>query len=212
MKRPYSILYLPFVLICTAFLISCITRYESDEGLKVYVLADYLHNGVLVQDTLPDGKYEYTYFSFVDFNYYYEGNTGSGDLFSALFTDATSAVHEGTYTGTLELKEMAEFFPYDQTPDAWMFRVPKENIEEAKEYIYADIIGNKGERIGQSKGKYFTYDYLESEMHWSSLYSCSHFTADVIQHMGINIRSSYYIYTNDILRSRLDKLTDRISF
>jgi hypothetical protein len=191
---------------------SCILPYKITEGTPVYAVCDYLHCGVIIHEKTPENLNKFTFYSFIDINWYLDGNTGSGDFFNALFSKAPSALEVGTYEGEKELHQVIGQLAFWQIPDGWLFPIPKENLQNGYDFLERDVLGNEGELIDTKTYRDWSYEYYRAEQSYTMFLNCVNLSAYILQAMGVNIRASWYIYTNEIMRGRLNRLTDMISF
>jgi len=200
------------IMIILSFNSSCILPYKITEGIDVYAVCDYLHCGIVTHTKVSETINRYTHYTFVDIEWYVNGNMGFCELFSALFLDAPSALEVGVYEGEKELDEIINGLFYAQTPDGWKFPVPEESFQKGIDYINNDIIGNNGKYIKTIHSSNFEFNYYETEQTYNMFYNCMNFTAYVLQEMGVDIGASWYVYTNPIIRNRLNCLTSMITF
>ncbi len=191
---------------------SCHAPYPISEGTKVYVVSDYLHNGILIQRDLTNAMYDYTYYSFIDINYYLEGHTGFPDLWHAIFEESRSAVEVGHSLTNEPIQTIVTRLPYAQIPDGWLFYVSEDNIQKGVDFIYRVILASKGNFITNRSYYEMTFNYYLSERSWTGFYNCAHFSADMLHAMGVSIASGWYTYNNDTFRFQLDQLSERASF
>lgn len=205
-------LVIVFILIGFMLMSSCISRYFVNEGRKVYVVCDHLHCGVLLTEDLPSGDTRYTHYTFVDEDWYVHGGLDFGGFIDALFLKAPSALEVAVYEGDGSLSEIIDGLNYAVTPDAWRFYIPEDKVQDGLDYIQDLVIGDKGEEITTWNYSTFDYTFYSTEQHYHMFYNCMHFSAYAIDYMGVGIKSGWYLYTNPILRHRLNKLTGMISF
>ncbi len=205
-----------FILFCilTGFflIISCITPYQISGGQEVYAVCDYLHCGVLVTEELTGGNIRYTHYTFVDEDWYVHGNLDFGGLIDALFRKSPSALEISVHEGSETLEDVLAGLNYSVTPDAWRFHVPEDKVIDGLDYIHDFVVGDEGEEITVWNYNKFEYTFFSTEQTYHIFYNCMNFTAYTLQYMGIDINASWYVYTNPIIRRRLNKLTPMISF
>jgi hypothetical protein len=198
--------------ILALFLAGCTPELPSAGPVDVYVAADYFHSGILVHRALAGGTNRFDYYSFIEIDYYLNGDNGFSGTVKALLENMPSAVEIATYVGTDGLPQAVGSLFYAQWPDGWHFRLQESNVLAGLAYISNGIIGGKGETVGGFNYGIFQYSFYRSEATWSFLYNCCNFSADVLSHMGLPIAAGFYTYSADFLRMKLDSLTPMIAF
>jgi hypothetical protein len=207
------LLFLRFsIILLFFFIISCISPYINEGNIPVYVVCDYLHCGIVTYEDISSTKNRYIHYTFVDYDWYVGGNTGFTEFFRAIFLESKSAVEEGIYEGEKQLSDIASHLFYAETPDAWLFYVSEENYQKGLDYIDTHILGDKGKLLGNLSSALINFSYYETDKNYYIFFNCNHFVAYTLQVMGIDIKASWYNYSMDIMRSKLNSLTDMIEF
>jgi len=194
------------------FLFFSCDKYSPDEnGIEVYAVSDYLHNGVIIKRKINNLTNHFTYYSFVSLEYYLYGKVNFEGLYRAFTGLSDSAVEIATCEGEFDIAEIVKYLPYAQIPDGWLFYVSEEDIQNGLNFIKNDILGNCGQKIDEIN-YFFKYEYYLAEKRWNAFYNCASFSADFLYNMGIPVKPGWYTYNCELFRLQSDLLTERISF
>lgn len=208
MKR--VLLWLGLIFVFTIY--GCHAPYPITEGTKVYAVSDYLHSGILIEREDTNQQFNYSYYSFIDVNYYLDGHHSFDDLYHAIFEESLSAVEVGEMTTTDTIDQVILTLPYAQVPDGWLFHISEENIAQGWESMSSMMFGSKGNYLTNRFYGGMEFKYYETERPWTGVYNCAEFTADMLHFMGVDIHSGWYTYNEELLRLQLNQLTKPVSF
>ncbi len=190
-------------------LASCVQPYSVTEGVPVYVLADHFHSGVLIQEG-SSPSYTYTFYTFGDRRWYLQGERGLSAALRAALLKSDAVVAEGTITTGGDVESILDGVRLEGALNGWRFLVPRDALDRALDFVSNDLISNPGAPITRSTRDGFDYTFYESEESYHAFYSCVQFTAKFLNVAGIDFEPVWYFYTNDILRDRLNALTDMV--
>ncbi len=205
------------ILIILLLPVSCLLPYDITEGTEAYAVCNYIHCGIIISEKVDATTNRYTHYTYANAQWYLFNNQTFDVWLDMMFTGSSQTVLEiAIYEGDKQLKEVISQLKYWPTPDGWLFHIPPEKISGLTNYIKKDVMGNremseweiiKNEDIGEFKATY----YITTKC-YGMFYSCVNFVAYGLQSMGVDIQASWYTYSNQIIRDRLNMLTDMISF
>ena len=191
---------------------SCSVYTPDENGVEVYALCDYLHNGVMIVRRGDGGTNRFYFYSFIEVNYYLHGNRDMDDLLAALFTETESAVEVGYGEGPYEIEDIFGSLSFVGVPSGWLFRFSEEKIARGIRFIDEVMLDGKKESVGNWYSPRMTYAYYRSARAWTALYNCGSFTADVLSKMGAPLDAGWYTYNNELLRIQLDAIKKQETF
>jgi hypothetical protein len=197
------------VVAASVALCSCVQPYSRDEGVPVYVLADHFHSGILVQDG-PAPSYTYTFYTFGDRRWYLEGRRDFWDGFNAALLTSDAVVAEGVLSTHADVRSVVDGARLQGEPNGWRFLVPRDALDRALEFVRSELIVDSSSPLSTGSYRGFGYTFYESRRPYTMFYSCVQFTAEFLSHAGIDFEPVWYFYTNDILRDRLNQVTDMV--
>ena len=191
----------------TALLTACASPYLETEGVRVYVLSDYFHSGILIQEGTPP-EYTYTFITFGDRAWYGDGERGFWVGARAALQPTDGVVAVGTMMTGSDVTSILGEIRLGSTPNGWLFRVPPDALDRALHHLRSEIMTDPDTPLSQSTSGGFTYSFFGSQKPYHMFYSCVQFTAEFLTVAGVDFEPIWYFYTNAILRGRLNELTE----
>lgn len=199
------------VAVLAALLPSCTNPYTpaTGNGVSVYVVADHFHAGVLVQEHAAGGGYDYSLYTFGDRTWYLDGEMNAWTGMEALFVNSQAVLSTGRVTSTAGPEAVLEGVGLGPDPDGWRFQLTSDQLRDVRDYLNRQILADPAPVLATRTNGRFTVTYQPARRPYTGFYSCIQFAADFLNEAGIPFEPVWYYYTNDLLRDRLDQLTDK---
>ena len=188
---------------------ACVQPYAATEGVAVYVVSDWFHSGVIIEE--GDGPdYTYTFYTFGDRAWYQEGTRGFRAGFQAVLRGSDAVVAKGVVTTDAGIQSIIDGVRLEGRPNGWLFVIPRTELDEALDYLNADVIRNPDTPIARESSGGFEYSFYDARRPYHVFNSCVQFTAGFLARAGLDFEPVWYFYTNAILRDRLNRLTEMV--